>query len=88
MLAYQVLGETVSPHPRIKLVKVPAGGLTGSHPLAAGIRERTGCSVVAVERKGRILIDLPSDFELSDDDALYLCGTGNAFSRFREAFPE
>ncbi len=44
--------------------------------------------MVAVERQGEILIDFPSDFELSGDDALYLCGTGNAFSRYREAFAE
>ena len=88
LLSHHVLGETVSLQPRIKLAKVPPGGLAGRHPLAAGIRERTGCSVVAVERQGRIVIDFPSDFELSGDDALYLCGTGNAFNRFRAEFPE
>ena len=88
LLSHHVLGEAVSLQPRIQLARVPSGGLAGRHPLAAGIRERTGCSVVAVERQGEILIDFPSDFELSGDDALYLCGTGNAFSRFRDAFPE
>ena len=88
LLSHHVLGEAVSLQPRIQLAKVPSGGLAAGHPLAAGIRERTGCSVVAVERQGEILIDLPSDFELSGDDALYLCGTGNAFSRYREAFAE
>ncbi len=88
LLSHHVLGEAVSLQPRIQLAKVPPGGLAGRHPLAAGIRERTGCSVVAVERQGEILIDFPSDFELSGDDALYLCGTGNAFSRYREAFAE
>ena len=87
LLAHHVLGEAVSLQPRIQLAKVPPGRLAGRHPLAAGIRERTGCSVVAVERQGEILIDFPSDFELGGDDALYLCGTGNAFSRYREAFP-
>ena len=87
LLSHHVLGEAVSLQPRIQLAKVPAGGLAGRQPLAAGIRERTGCSVVAVERQGEILIDFPSDFELSGDDALYLCGTGDAFSRYHEAFP-
>jgi Trk K+ transport system NAD-binding subunit len=88
LLSHHVLGEAVSLQPRIKLAKVPPGGLAGRHPLAAEIRERTGCSVVAVERQGEILFDFPSDFEISGDDALYLCGTGNAFSRYREAFAE
>ncbi len=88
LLSHHVLGEAVSLQPRIQLAKVPPGGLAGRHPLTAGIRERTGCSVVAVERQGEILIDFPAEFELSGDDALYLCGTGNAFSRYLEAFPE
>lgn len=87
MLARHVLGETVSIQPRIKLAKILPGRLVGRHPLAAGIRERTGCSVVAVERQGEVLIDFPPTFELSDDDALYLCGTANAFDRYYEAFP-
>jgi len=87
LLSHHVLGETVSLQPRIQLAKFAPGALAGRHPLAVGIRERTGCSVVAVERQGEILIDFPSDFELSGDDALYLCGTGNAFSRYRKAFP-
>ncbi len=88
LLSHHVLGDAVPLQPRIKLAKVPPGGLAGRHPLAVGIRERTGCSVVAVERQGEILIDFDSGFELSGDDALYLCGTGDAFSRYREAFAE
>ena len=80
--------EAGSLQPHIKLANVPPGGLACRHPLAAEIRERTVCSVAAVERKGEILFDFPSDFEISGDDALYLCGTGNAFSRYREAFAE
>ena len=87
MLAHHVLGETVSLQPRIKLAKIPPGRLTGSHPLTARIRERTGCSVVAVERGGEVVIEFPEDFELAADDALYLCGTANAFNRYYEAFP-
>ena len=54
ILAHHVLGETVSHQPRIKLLKIPPGGLEGSSPVEAQIRERTGCSVVAVERAGEI----------------------------------
>ncbi len=88
MLSHHVLGETVSIQPRIKLAKVsPGSNLVGRHPLRAGIRERSGCSVVAVERRGEIVIDGPEDFTLTPDDALYVCGTGNAFKRYHEAFP-
>ncbi len=87
LLARHVLGETVSIQPRIKLVKLLAGRLAGRHPLAAGVREKSGCSVVAVERNGEVLVEFPSDFELTVDDALYVCGTANAFNRYYEAFP-
>ncbi|MCP3960606.1 MAG: hypothetical protein GY719_22410 [bacterium] len=87
MLARHVLGETVSLQPRIKLAKIPAGPLVGKHPLRAGIRERTGCTVVAVERGGEIVTVGPEEVELAADDDLYICGTVNAFNRYYEAFP-
>ncbi len=87
MQSHHVLGETVSIQPRIKLAKIAPGDLAGRHPLSAGIRERSGCSVVAVERAGEVVIELPDDFQLAADDALYLCGTANAFNRYYEAFP-
>ncbi len=86
ILAHHVLGETVSLQPRIKLVKIHTGRLAGRNPLAARIRERTGCTVVAVERGEEILMDFPPSFALSADDALYICGTTNAVSRFHERF--
>lgn len=87
ILAHHVLGETVSHQPRIKLVKVQAGALSGRSPLDARIRERTGCSVVAVERDGEAVMDIPVDFVLTADDAVYICGTAAAFNRYYEEFP-
>ena len=51
------------------------------------IRERTGCSVVAVERDGQVIMDIPMDFVLSVDDPVYICGTAAAFNRYYEEFP-
>ena len=81
------LGEAVSHQPRIKLVKMPARRF-GGRPLEARIRERTGCSVVAVERGGEVQLDIPTTFSLSDADALYVCGTPAAFNLLYEQFPE
>ena len=78
----------VSQQTRIKLVKLTAGQLTGGHPLESGIRERTGCSVVAVERAGGIILDISPSFVLAKDDALYVCGTVKAFDRFYEEFAD
>jgi K+/H+ antiporter YhaU regulatory subunit KhtT len=84
LLAHHILGEIVSQQTRIKLVKLAAGRLTGHHPLESGIRERTGCSVVAVERAGEIILDIPASFVLAEDDALYVCGTVKALELFHE----
>ncbi len=86
LLARHVLGETVSLQPRIKLVKVGPGRLEGKHPLAARIRERTGCSVVAVERGEEIVMDFPASFALAADDGLYVCGTTDAVDLFYDDF--
>jgi Trk K+ transport system NAD-binding subunit len=86
LLAHHILGEIVSQQPRVKLVKVAAGRLAGRHPLKSRMRERTGCTVIAVERAGEVVMDIPSSFVLSEDDALYVCGTADAFDRFHEKF--
>ncbi len=87
LLAHHVLGETVSLQPRIKLVKMRPGPLVGKNPLKVKIRERTGCSVVAVERNGEILIEASESFRLAEDDALYICGTSEAVNLYYEGYP-
>ena len=87
LLVHHVLGETVSHKPRIKMVKLKPGPLAGRHPLAARIRERTGCSVVAVERAGEVIMEIPASLVLEPEDALYICGTPAAFDRYYEEFP-
>ncbi len=87
LLVHHVLGEMVSHKPRIKMVKLRPGPLAGRHPLAARIRERTGCSVVAVERAGEVLMEIPASLVLEPEDALYICGTPAAFDRYYEEFP-
>ena len=87
LLVHHVLGEMVSHKPRIKMVKLRPGPLAGRHPLSARIRERTGCSVVAVERAGDVIMEIPTSLVLEPEDALYICGTPAAFDRYYEEFP-
>ena len=79
-----MLGETVLLQPRIKLVKTRPGPIKGKHPHRARIRERTDCSVVAVERDGEVLMDYPAEFRLAAEDALFICGTIRAVNRYYE----
>ena len=87
MLAKKLLGqESVAVDPQLKILKIVPDGLAGRHPATLAIRERTGCSVVAVERGDDVLVEFPADFRFKPDDAIYICGSGGAVRRFREVF--
>jgi Trk K+ transport system NAD-binding subunit len=87
MLAKKLLGqESVAVDPQLKILKIVPDGLAGRHPATLAIRERTGCSVVAVERGDDVLVEFPPEFRFKPDDAVYICGSGNAVRRFREVF--
>lgn len=87
MLAKKLLGEEAFlVDPQLKVLKVPPNGLAGRHPAEMGIRERTGCSVVAVERGEEVLVEFGPDFRFREDDALYVCGSHGAVRRFTETF--
>ena len=78
--------EAVSVEPQLKLLKTSADGLSGRHPAELGIRERTGVSIVAVERDEEMVVELGSEFRFRADDAIYVCGPPEAVRRFGEEF--
>jgi Trk K+ transport system NAD-binding subunit len=87
MLAQKLLGqEAVAVDPQLKILKIAPDGLAGRHPSGLGIRERTGCSVVAVERGDDVLVEFGPGFRFQPSDAVYICGSGNAVRRFQETF--
>ena len=86
LLGHHVLGEMISQQARIKLGKLDAGRLAGHYPLESRIRDRTGCSVVAVERAGEVIMDIPPSMILTEADAVYVCGTVDAFNSFDDEF--
>ena len=88
VLAYQLLGEeVVAIEGEIRLVRTAAGELAGRRLVAAGIRERTDCSLVAVERGDDVILEFGADFEVSDKDALYITGSSEHIDRFFAEFP-
>lgn len=85
MLARRLLGEeAVSVDPHLKVLRVPAEGLAGRHPADLRIRERTGCSVVAVERGEAALVEFGPDFRFEAGDTVYVSGSSEAVGRFNE----
>jgi Trk K+ transport system NAD-binding subunit len=88
VLAYQLLGEEmVALEGEIRLVRTAAGELAGRQLAAARVRERTECSIVAIERGEEVITDFGPDFEVKEKDALYVTGASDNIHRFFEAFP-
>ncbi len=87
ILAQKLLGqEAVSVDLQLKVLKVTAGRLAGRHPAEMGVRQRTGASVVAVERGEEVLVEFGPEFRFQAEDAVYLCGSGRGVRRFQEVF--
>lgn len=88
MLARHLLGEeTVEIDPLLQVRRLSAGALTGRSPGALRIRERTACSVVAVERGQDVLCEIGPDFVFEAGDAIYISGSGDAVEAFLDALP-
>jgi len=88
LLAHHILGKMVSQQAHIKLVKHPAAQLAGHHPYESSIDESRQCRIVAVERDGEIIMDIPTGFTLDADDDIYVCGTVDALNRFYDSFQQ
>lgn len=88
LLAHHILGEMASQQAHIKMVKRAASHLAGHHPQDIAICGRNQCTIVAVERNGAVIMDLPPEFILGEGDDFYVCGTVDALNRFYEAYQQ
>jgi Trk K+ transport system NAD-binding subunit len=89
ILTARLLGqEAISVDPQLKVMKVSSVGFEGQHPAALRIREETGVSVVAVERREELILELGPEFRFSPGDVVYVCGSDEATRRFVETFPQ
>lgn len=88
ILAWRLLGkESVAVDPELRVLKVASRDLEGQHPVKLGVREKTGCSVVAVERGDELLVEFGNEFRFEPGDAIYICGSGEAVQKFADLFP-
>ena len=75
LLAARLLGhEAILIHPALKVQKVASSSLLGRHPAELGVRERTGVSVIAIERGDEVIVALDPAFTFEEGDAVYVCG--------------
>jgi Trk K+ transport system NAD-binding subunit len=89
LLAYHLLGqESVSLTAGIKIVATAAGSLAGRPLVTSEIQERTGCSVVAVERSEDLIVQFDRSFTVHAGDVVYLSGTNETIAEYFRQFPE
>ncbi len=87
LLARRLLGEeAISLDEELKVLKVEAGSLAGHHPAGLDVRDRSGCSVVAVERGDEVWVEFPEDFRFEPTDAVFIAGGAEATAGFSEHF--
>jgi Trk K+ transport system NAD-binding subunit len=88
MLAHRLIGEeAISIDPQLKLLKVEGSPFAGRHPAELDVRQRTGCSVVAVERDDQVVVEFAPEFRVEETDSVYICGSAAAARRYAEIFP-
>ena len=88
LLAFQLLGEeSVSIQPQIKVARTAAGELAEVSLMSSRIRERTGCSVIAVERGDELIVEFGEEFIVAVNDIVYITGTTDAVGEYYELFP-
>lgn len=86
-IASRVLEEEIlSVGTSVEIVKTTAPALDGGRLKDVRVRERTGCTVVAVERDGDTLTDLDGDFRFRSGDQVVIAGTDSGTNRFVERF--
>ncbi|MBS1241024.1 MAG: TrkA-N domain protein [Gemmatimonadetes bacterium] len=88
LLTYHLLGqESVSLEAAIKLVATSGESLAGRPLDTFRVRERTGCSVVAVERDDQVIVEFEPGFEILPEDTVYVSGTNEAVATYFKGFP-
>jgi Trk K+ transport system NAD-binding subunit len=96
MLAKKLLGqEAVTVDAQLKVLRAPAGTFDGRRVEELRLRERTGCSLVAVERGelggaggegGEVRVRFEPGFRFEPGDGVYVCGSAAAIRRFSEVY--
>ncbi len=85
MLASAIHDEDViSYDTQIDIVRLKAPAFEGQTVEEAAIRERTGCTVIAVERDEETYTEIGPSFELQADDTLVVVGTDDDLVSFQE----
>ncbi|PRQ09725.1 potassium channel family protein [Enhygromyxa salina] len=88
LLGHKLFGEQfIAVEPRIRVFEATSTPFVGLTLGNARIPERTGCTVVALERYSKTVTELGAGLTFSVGDGIFLCGSGEAHDRFFAEFP-
>ncbi|MEZ5313533.1 MAG: NAD-binding protein [Thermoanaerobaculia bacterium] len=82
ILGHQILHEeSISVEPGLRVRALDSDRIAGRSLGDLALRDRAGCSVVAIERGENLLVQLDEGTRLETGDRLYVCGPGAAIRR-------
>ncbi|MEF8778487.1 MAG: TrkA C-terminal domain-containing protein, partial [Natronomonas sp.] len=71
---------------QIEVIRTSVPEITGQTIRDLNIREKTGCTVIAIERDRNIITDIQPDTRIEDGDELIIVGTGDGIRTFEQVF--
>jgi len=69
-----------------EVVRTKAKKLTGINPDIKKIRQNTGATIIAIERKGNLIIDSIKDLEIEKGDKIIVVGSDDTVNQFRKYY--
>ena len=87
ILAHRLLRqEAIAVDPQLRVLRTTAARLAGRRPIRLDVRQKTGCSIVAVERGDDLIVEFDPEFRFAKDDLVYACGTNAATLKFSSEY--
>lgn len=78
--------QVLTPETQFEILSTGAPKLAGARLEDAAIRERTGATVVAIERDGELLPNPGPELTVQRDDVLIVAGSDDAVNSFIKTF--
>ena len=78
--------DRLSVDQQVEIRRVSAPSLAGQQIGTANIRERTGCTVIAIERNDHTRTEIGPGTTISEDDKLVVVGTDDSLREFERLF--
>ena len=78
--------DTISMKQQVEVIQASTPGLVGRTIADAGIREQTGCTVLAIRRGTETVTDIGPDTSVTEDDKLVVVGASDDIHTFERTF--